>query len=206
MILIFDTETTGLVKDWNNPNSNSNPHLVQLGFTVCNEEGRSLFTYGSIVHPYYEGDIEPGATKAHGISKQLAQDKGIKLEVVMNIFFMWLVQCDHIVAHNIKFDKIIVEKAFKVSLSDKQDFCTMLESTNICCIPSSRGFKWPKLEEAYDFFFNEKLVGAHDALTDVMACKRIYFDGLKKSTKYSSPMPAPTQDTKSGNTLEHIRD
>lgn len=58
-------------------------------------------------------------------------------------------------------------------------FCTMLVSRPICEIPypSGRGgYKWPKLEEAYRHFFDEELVGAHDAMVDVRACKRIYFE------------------------------
>lgn len=184
MTLIFDTETTGLVKDWNNSKSPSNPHLVQLGFTVCNNNGRSLFTYGSIVIPYYETEIDKGAAAAHGITKEIASQVGRPLDEVKNQFIYWLTKVDKLVAHNLKFDKIIVEKAFGLSLHDKQQFCTMLESTPVCCIPGPKGNKWPKLEEAYDFFFSETLKGAHDALTDVMACKRVYFEGLnKKETK-----------------------
>jgi DNA polymerase-3 subunit epsilon len=34
--------------------------------------------------------------------------------------------------------------------------------------------KPPKLSECIQFFFNEELVGAHDALVDVRACVRVF--------------------------------
>lgn len=186
MTLIFDTETTGLVKKWDDSNHSSNPHLVQLGFTVCTDEGRSIFTFAAILLPYYEQDIEVGAYNKHGISKEFASKVGLAKMLVKEKFVFWLERCDTIVAHNLKFDKLIVEKAFEISLDDKKSFCTMLESTQFCKLEGSYGHKWPKLNEAYQYFFNAELIGAHDALTDVMACKRIYFEGLNegKSLKH----------------------
>lgn len=35
--------------------------------------------------------------------------------------------------------------------------------------------KPPKLEECIRHFFNEDLDGAHDAMIDVAACRRVYF-------------------------------
>jgi len=35
--------------------------------------------------------------------------------------------------------------------------------------------KPPKLEECIRHFFNEELDGAHDAMVDVRACRRVYF-------------------------------
>jgi hypothetical protein len=67
----------------------------------------------------------------------------------------------------------------------------MLSSTGICKIPKKQGYKWPKLSEAYQHFFGEELKDAHDALVDVMACKRIYFEGLKTSVM-AEPSLVPT--------------
>ena len=62
-------------------------------------------------------------------------------------------------------------------------FCTMEAAAPIVNLPPTErmlaaGFnkpKAPKLEEAIRFFFDESLDGAHDAMVDVIACRRIYF-------------------------------
>ena len=204
MKIFIDTETTGLVKDWNNPHNSSNPDLVQLGFTVCDDNGRSIFTFGSLVIPYYDRDIDEGAFRAHGISKKMASEFGHDLQFVIDGFLYWLDKCNTIIAHNLKFDRCVIEKAFNISLINKEHYCTMLESTNICKIISNRStYKWPKLEEAYMHFFGEKLIGAHDALTDVIACKRIYFEGLNNKP---SKMPQSPKFIDTNSTLQHVVD
>ena len=41
-----------------------------------------------------------------------------------------------------------------------------------------KGPKSPNLGEAYKHFTGQDLVGAHDALVDIMACKTVYY-GIK---------------------------
>ena len=60
--------------------------------------------------------------------------------------------CDEVIAHNVDFDISFVSEVFPLAV-DIMDFCTMLESTNILCIPGNYGNnKWPKLEEAVNYF------------------------------------------------------
>jgi DNA polymerase III epsilon subunit-like protein len=104
-----------------------------------------------------------------------------------------LANADMLIAHNIDFDVLIMMAAFS-RMSEKfaqavaglervrkaQTYCTMKETTNICKLPGSYGkFKWPKLTEAHEHFFGTPVEGAHDAMTDVRACKRIFFE-IKK--------------------------
>lgn len=183
--LFFDTETTGLVKDWNDPSNELNPRLVQLGMCLCNEKGRILNTFSSIVIP--EGFTIPDEAAAiHGITTEFASKCGDTVDSVINMFAILSYRADLVIAHNYKFDRVIIEHEVSLLPQDKYmlkigpEFCTMLESTNLCRLPSKRGgYKWPKLSEAYHHFFGEELKEAHDALTDVMACKRIFFEGLK---------------------------
>lgn len=177
MILFFDTETTGLVKNWDNPHDEKNPNLVQLGMLLCSTEGRIVRSYSSIVKPN-NYTIPSEVAAIHGITTDFALKVGIELEQVKAAFLSFIKDAHLVVAHNLKFDKIIVQKAFKTDVfTDKQQICTMLGSTPICKLPSKNGgFKWPKLKEAYKYFFNEELKDAHDAITDTNACKRVYFE------------------------------
>lgn len=65
--------------------------------------------------------------------------------------------------------------------------CPMKLSTNICKIPKKRGYgyKWPKVQEAYDFFFGktdyiEKHRGADDAKHEAKIVYELYKRGIFK--------------------------
>ena len=188
MILFFDTETTGLVRNWNDPHDSKNPHLVQIGAILTNESGRILNCFSTIVKP--DGfEIPTEAACVHGITTEVALKHGIHAKDALNTFIYLCSKAELVIAHNFKFDSVVIQKALGLELKDRftgiKSLCTMLECTPICQIPSKwGGFKWPKLSEAYKFFFKEELKDAHDALTDVIGCKRVYFDGyLKHSHK-----------------------
>ena len=186
MILFFDTETTGLVKNWNDPSDERNPKLVQLGLALTTNEGRLVNTFSSIVKPI-NFEIPKEAAAVHGITTDMALRHGTEPDRIKHIFIEYALKAHLIVAHNFKFDSIVMQHCLNGQSGmfiGIKSFCTMLESTPICQLPSKRGgFKWPSLKEAYDFFFHEELKDAHDAFTDVMACKRIYFEGLMKLQK-----------------------
>ena len=53
----------------------------------------------------------------------------------------------------------------------------MKTATPICKIRKKDGKvgnKWPKLEEAIEFFYGEKLEGAHSAIVDIKATRRLF--------------------------------
>ena len=52
----------------------------------------------------------------------------------------------------------------------------MRAATNFCRIPGPRGYKWPTLQELHQKLFNEPFAAAHQALRDVRACSRCYFE------------------------------
>lgn len=83
-------------------------------------------------------------------------------------------------AHNITFDLLMMnielarQEATPIETPGKR-FCTMTAMTPICKLQGNYGdYKWPKLSEAYEHAFQEKLEGAHDAMADVRGCARIY--------------------------------
>ena len=91
-----------------------------------------------------------------------------------------------LVGHNIQFDKFIARIAMRrfELITDEDDaawkatptFCTMREMTNVCQLPGKFAgkFKWPNLGEACQHI-GKPLVGAHDAMADLRACKEVYF-------------------------------
>ena len=127
------------------------------------------------------------AADIHGISTEMAEKYGVPVVLALNIFNRFSVMADTIVAHNFDYDDTIMQSEFaRISREPeyvkKTTFCTMLASTDIVRIPSPRGFKYPKLQEAHKFLFGKEFEGAHDAMADVRACGRVYLELLKRNS------------------------
>lgn len=179
MILFFDTETTGLV-NFKAPSSDpSQPRLVQLGMIVCEDSGEEVFQLGAIIKP--RGFTIPDkVAELHGISQQKAELCGVELGNILPLFSYWMCRSDLHVCHNYKFDATVMDSELtraNCPYIPQNYFCTMQEMTGVCRLrqTTSNRFKWPKLQEAYQFVFGKNFDKAHDALADVRACKEIYF-------------------------------
>jgi DNA polymerase III subunit epsilon len=64
----------------------------------------------------------------------------------------------------------------------------MQAATSYCQIPEPYGYKWPTLEELHKKLFNQPFAGAHQALADVRACVRCYFE-LKQRNVLTTHQP-----------------
>ena len=85
MYLIFDTETTGLPKNWRAPISDTNnwPRCVQIAWQLHDELGNLIESNSFLIKP--DGyDIPYESEKIHGISTQLAELEGEKLENIVS--------------------------------------------------------------------------------------------------------------------------
>lgn len=180
-ILFFDTETTGLPKDWKAPVEQLDnwPRLVQIAWQVYNQEGDLLEEHEYIIKPV--GFIIPSeASAVHKITTEKALESGVDLLTILNVFRSSVNGCGLLVAHNYSYDYNIMgsellRNGLENSLKDKDYICTKEASTDFCKIPSQYGgFKWPKLEELYDILFGESF-NAHDALDDIRATARCFW-------------------------------
>ena len=87
MFLIWDTETTGLPKNFNAPYTNTDnwPRLVQLAWQIHDDKGALVEVKNFIVRP--EGFTIPyNAEKIHGISTERAKKEGVELAFVLEEF------------------------------------------------------------------------------------------------------------------------
>ena len=185
--LFFDTETTGLPANYKAHFSDVNnwPRVVQLAWMLTDEEGKVLAESCDIIKP--EGYTIP-EKMVHGITQEYAMEFGQERETVFEDFVDALSQAHTIVAHNIGFDLPIVSAEFIRNGTDyyakdinrvhKQQ-CTQAIGTNYCKLPNKHGhsnYKWPKLSELHQKLFNEDFDGAHDAMNDVKATARCFFE------------------------------
>jgi len=189
MILVYDTETTGLPRDWNAPLTDSEnwPRLVQLAWQLHTPDGKLISRGNRIVRP--DGFTIPyNAAKVHGITTERAAEVGLQLSEVMEEFGRDLDRADYVMGHNIEFDVNIMgaewirlgspaERVTDKALIDSKD-----ESTEFCAIPGGRGgkFKWPTLTELHEKLFAEGFGDAHDAAYDVAATARCFFALLQR--------------------------
>ena len=187
MFLIYDTETTGLPKNYNAPlNDFDNwPRLVQLAWQIHNEKGELLEIKNFIVKP--EGfEIPYGSEKIHGISTQRATLEGHPLDFVLEEFNKALSKVKTVSGHNIEFDNSIMgsellRRETETELFNKNIIDTKGVSTNYCALPGGRGgkFKWPTLSELHNKLFNVGFDEAHNASADVQATARCFLELIR---------------------------
>lgn len=189
MFLIFDTETTGLPRDWNAPLSDLEnwPRAVQIAWQLHDELGNLVEAKDFLIQP--EGfDIPFDAERIHGISTQLASDNGTSLDEVLNAFEMVLTRTKFVVGQNLKFDLNIMGAEFLRSKRQNilepfpvLDTCT--ETTaNLCKIPGGKGgrFKLPTLTELHLHLFGTNFEEAHNATADVESTSRCFFELIRR--------------------------
>lgn len=185
MYLFFDTETTGLPKRWNAPITDVEnwPRLVQLAWMMYDDCGKLLESGDAIVQP--DGFvIPPEASRVHGITTLMAKEKGMPIQKVMERFADKIDEAYALVGHNISFDECIVGAEFErlrmmTTLFLKPKYCTMKSSTDYCKLPGKKGFKSPRLAELHQILFGTGFDNAHNALADVEATARCFWE-LKK--------------------------
>lgn len=186
MILVFDTETTGLYMQKKPVEDDSQPDMVQLAAALYEDSGALVEEFETLVIP--ERDIHPKAFNAHGISRIKALERGIPPGSALNKLQAMAKAANILVGHNISFDVGVVAVAahrqrHSFNPYEKPHHCTMRACTPILKLPPTpkmiragfRTHKSPTLTECVQYFFNTDLSGAHDALVDVRACAKVYF-------------------------------
>ena len=193
MYLIFDTETTGLPRDYNAPVTDLDnwPRVVQLSWQLHAADGKLLSQHDYIIQP--EGFTIPfNAERVHGISTQRAQEEGLPLAEVLTKFNADLSRTESdrrpvVVGHNVDFDINITAAEFiRAGLSQSGEDNPVLQSpkidtkdasTDFCKIPGGRGgkYKWPTLSELHEKLFGVRFDGAHNSAYDVDATARCFF-------------------------------
>lgn len=186
--LFFDTETTGVPKDYRAPLTDSDnwPRLVQLAW-ILTDDDQKIYSKGVVIIYPEKFNIPEEAMKVHGISTRDAKVFGVELEDVLNMFVALLNPANLMVGHNISFDRKIIGAEFMRAhgedyLHGKPRICTMHTSTKYCQIPhpNRRGIKWPKLQELHVKLFDKEFEGAHDALADIEATMKCFFELRKR--------------------------
>ena len=167
MVLVFDTETTNLIKE-----DLTDVHILQLAWVLYDTETNSCEQNDFVL----KVPVQIKNSSIHGITNQISEN-GYYIEEIIEIFLEDLHKCDLLVGHNLNFDINMVEielnrLGFEDEIDqmyDKRYFDTMREGKKYLKVK-----KFPKLQELYTKLFNKNFQNAHNALYDVKATLQCY--------------------------------
>lgn len=184
LILIIDIETTGFQSEGGK--------IVEVGLVELDlESGRKVVLFDQVVHekPLTREEVERSWIVSNGYMTteeiRTSPDLRYKLPEIQGIINRYPAGAT---AFNRPFDfNFLGSRGIKFV---RPLPCPMVLSTNVCKISSPNGrpgYKWPKAEEAYRFFFPEANYteihrAADDALHEADIVKKLYDMGIFKLT------------------------
>ena len=188
MYIIFDTETTGLPKNWNAPITDTDnwPRCIQIAWQVHAENGDLLEHKDFLIKP--DGfNIPFESEQIHGISTELANASGVHMQEILEQFNLALKKAKFVVGQNLGFDLNIMGCEFyrygvETMMFEMPVLDTCTEKTaELCQLPGGRGgkFKLPTLTELHQHLFNVPFDEAHNATADVEATTRCFFELIR---------------------------
>lgn len=169
--LIFDTETTGLVK---NSLTAKQPRLIEFCAVLWNDEDGDEQEHGWLFNPGIP--IPPVVSKVCQITDEMVFAAPTFAEKAPAIRAL-LMLADVMVAHNLSFDLQILTSEFL-----RADTADVKFPRGICTVEATEhllGYRL-KLSLLHRHLFDEDMTGAHRASADVRALLRCYKELRKR--------------------------
>lgn len=185
-VLVFDTETTGLIPKKRN---DVWPSIVQLSYVFFDTKNPIDMVVENDIVNVGNIEIPIDTIKIHGITNKISCEQGKPIKDVILRFSDYIGKSDILVAHNLQFDKRIIIKEYErleypnyFNLYNKIYYDTMTNGKELCQIyingRNRRPYlKFPKLTELYIKLFGEDTLAisnAHNAIIDVIMTMRCY--------------------------------
>lgn len=182
-VLVFDTETNGLPKQYKVPYTDLEnwPVILQIAWTILDLPTKKYISSSNyLVKPAGEIVWDESAERIHKISQSKIQTSGRPFSEILQKWKNDITQVDAIVAHNLQFDKNVFfaecmrSRLDPTTLWCPNEICSMLSTIHVCKLKSTyatseNSYKWPKLIELYQYLFpdREDPLNLHDAAGDV---------------------------------------
>ncbi len=188
-MLFLDIETTGLPEqpmrnmyyNYKDKEKYDKSRVIQLCMQLYDEEKKLK----SEIYEYIKVDYEipEESTKIHKITNKECELMGKSFDEIGLKMLYILQNTELIIGHNINFDiNVLASELYRNGLERvaeklfyKKRFCTMKQAKNY----NINEYK-PKLSKLYNILFNKEIEGAHDAKSDVIACKECYYKMIEK--------------------------
>ncbi len=178
--LVIDVETNGLPIDREGDIDDLDnwPRVLQVAWVVLNANG-SVSQKRMYFINHVDLNINEDVCNLTSIDDLVLKNHGVPIEFALRQLNEDAIGSSRIVAHNLDFDMKVISAEFnRLSINNdlerKKKFCTMKESVDLCRIPSSYGYKFPKLEELYYHLFNNSIKQNHRADADVTMTAKCY--------------------------------
>ena len=190
-VLVFDTETTGLINRLLLPLQYKDlvlhPYITQLSavlYDVDNQKVKKVFNTYIKIPDHVE--IPEIVEKLTGITREKCNG-GMEIQDALSAFYKLYLKCDAIAAHNMWFDSKMIRiecmrnqfpqmlKIFFQGTSENETekpiSCTMMKGMEFCGLN-----RFVKLSVLYELLFKEDAnqFELHNSLVDTMVCLRCY--------------------------------
>lgn len=194
-ILVFDTETSGLIPSFNlsnleNIDIDSFPHIIQLSYINYDLKNQNIKCFDDNIINNDEIVLNDENIKIHKITNKMIKKSSYEIKEAIIDFMNVYVNADVLVGHNIEFDikMLLIELTrlkkryndynfdlyYDFIIKNKiKTYCTMKNSINICKIISinNKGktyFKYPKLVELYRHYYSKIPNNIHNSFNDCL--------------------------------------
>lgn len=181
--LIFDVETTGLIKDFSirpsiksiRENPDNFPEIVSICWALFSRNEEIITEKNYIIKKEH---IPIESVRIHNITKEISQNKGIEIQKALEELFIDAEKCKAIVGHNIIFDKHVIEAEF-IRIGMKKPFTN---KTNYDTMKMGQTFmqtnKFPKLSELCEFIYGKEILqhlNSHNSMYDTFFTAKSFF-------------------------------
>lgn len=171
--LVFDTETTGLVKT-TKMHDNQLPEIIEFyGAVIDMDDGTILDECDLLIKP--ARDIPEFITKINGITNEMVA-KSLPFRKVASQIHELIREAPLVIAHNLSFDREMVNIEMKrcgIAIEWPRCLCTVEQSL------AMRGYRLT-LSRLHESLFRTKFDGAHRAKIDVAALIRCVVEMRKR--------------------------
>jgi DNA polymerase-3 subunit epsilon len=182
---IYDVETTGLPirinrrLNYNNLESFNNCRLVSISWIIT-DNINNIIEKGTYYVKPDNFEVSQESINIHGLTNEFLEQNGESIHNIIDLIkniFTEKYEIIKIVSHNIDFDINVLKSELVrynysdllIKINDIETYCTMLKSQTVM-----RVNKWPKLSEAYRYFYDEDITNAHQAEYDTLYCYKIF--------------------------------
>ena len=156
-LLIFDTETTGLINRKHKPTCNNlhlQPHIVQLSYLIIDDITLQVIkVVDKIIKMPENVNIPTESAKIHGITNAKSNEEGVCIKDAVTDLLIDIEKVDMVVCHNAEFDILML----------KIEIIRMLKNTTVLNVFKKVG--------AYDL---ELSTSIENLLDDVINIKSIF--------------------------------